>query len=220
MINEDIVEALAYGQELAAACTRCPLNQAPYEPGRVVFGIGSSQPQILFVGEGPGEREAKKGLPFVGPSGNLLQEQIVSHGLSLDSIYITNVVKHRPPGNRPPQPAEVLACSTFLKKQIALLNPVIIVALGAVAARTLNLVSSRPAELPSHSLRGTIFIATLDKEYPVLCTWHPAYCLRQHDAVSQLAADIQLAKERAAYISMLLAIHDEANEEIPDDSIE
>ena len=114
-----------------AGCRGCPLAETRTN---LVFGVGSERAEVLFVGEGPGEQEDKQGEPFVGPAGKLLDDMLAMIGLDRSRIYIANVVKCRPPHNRDPQPDEQAACRTWLDRQIALLQPKLIVCLGRIAA--------------------------------------------------------------------------------------
>jgi DNA polymerase len=117
-----------------AACQRCPLCQTRT---KLVFGVGSERAEVLFVGEGPGEQEDLQGEPFVGPAGKLLDDMLRMIGLERSRVYIANIVKCRPPGNRDPQNIEQDACRAWLDRQIALVNPKIIVCLGRIAAKAL-----------------------------------------------------------------------------------
>ncbi|MBL8748429.1 MAG: uracil-DNA glycosylase [Planctomycetes bacterium] len=149
-------------------CTRCKLHQ-----GRtcVVFGEGNPKPRVLFVGEAPGLQEDRTGRPFVGPSGQLLDKIIGgAMGMARADVYIANVNKCRPPDNREPEPDEVAACLPYLRRQIEILKPEVIVCLGRVAAQ--NLLGTNA---PARALRGQ----TLDFHgTPVIVTWHPSYLLR------------------------------------------
>jgi len=117
-----------------AACQNCPLAETRTN---LVFGVGSETAEVLFVGEGPGEQEDLKGEPFVGPAGKLLDEMLAMIGLERSRVYIANIVKCRPPHNRDPQPTEQESCSGWLRRQIELLQPKIIVCLGRIAATAL-----------------------------------------------------------------------------------
>lgn len=148
-------------------CTRCKLAGGRTN---IVFGVGDSQAQLMFVGEGPGRDEDLKGEPFVGRAGQLLTE-IITKGMKMrrEDIYIANVVKCRPPENRNPEPDEIAACRPFLHRQIELVAPKILVAWGKFAAQTLLGVTT-----PISQLRGNWF------EYrgvPLMPTFHPAYLL-------------------------------------------
>lgn len=150
-------------------CQRCKLCK---ERTHIVFGIGNPQASLMFVGEGPGADEDAKGEPFVGRAGQLLTKMIEAMGLTRDKIYIANVVKCRPPNNRNPEPDEIEACIPFLKKQIATINPKVIVCLGTFASKTLL-----QTEIPITKLRGEFrdYEKTTIKVMP---TYHPAFLLR------------------------------------------
>lgn len=149
-------------------CSRCPLHQGRTH---VVFGEGSSSARIMFVGEGPGGDEDREGKPFVGRAGRLLTKMIQAMGLDRSEVYIANVVKCRPPGNRDPEPVEVATCLPFLEAQIQAVNPKVIVALGRVAASSLL---GRQESLAK--IRGEFHYW---KGIPVMPTYHPSYLLRQ-----------------------------------------
>jgi uracil-DNA glycosylase family 4 len=193
-------------RQQAESCRACPLNQLPYNPGKLVFGFGSNTPRVMFVGEAPGEREALVGLPFVGPAGKLLQQGLRLHGYKMSEIYITNVAKHRPPGNRNPSEEEVRTCgSEYLMAQVELLRPKYIVALGKISAYALASLSEEPVTLPKKGLRGIQFVTVVrGVAYPVYCTWHPAYCLRNDAATPQLNADLQTVNNKVLQMELLL----------------
>lgn len=155
-----------------ASCTACPLAPARTQ---TVFGVGDEAADWLFVGEGPGAEEDQRGEPFVGQAGRLLDNMLAAVGLKRgDGVYIANVVKCRPPGNRNPEPLEAERCRPFLQRQVDLIRPKLIVALGKVPATNLL---GRDATIAS--LRGSLH------EYrgiPLIVTYHPAYLLRNlHD---------------------------------------
>jgi len=161
-------------------CTRCKLHTTRH---KIVFGDGSPSAQLVFIGEGPGADEDAQGLPFVGRAGKLLTQMIEAMGLQRSDVYICNVVKCRPPGNRQPEPDEVAACSPFLFRQLDALKPKVIVCLGATAFQTL-LQSNRSI---SH-FRGQ----WLDfRGYKMLPTYHPAYLLRNPAAKADVWKDLQ-----------------------------
>jgi uracil-DNA glycosylase len=161
-------------------CTRCKLHTTR---NKIVFGDGSPQAQLVFVGEGPGADEDAQGLPFVGRAGKLLTQMIEAMGLQRRDVYICNVVKCRPPGNRQPEGDEVESCSPFLFRQLDSLKPKVIVCLGATAFQTL-LQSNRSI---SH-FRGQ----WLDfRGYKMLPTYHPAYLLRNPAAKADVWKDLQ-----------------------------
>jgi len=171
---------LAIRQELGE-CTRCKLSG-----GRttLVFGVGNPQAELMFVGEGPGADEDVQGEPFVGKAGQLLTRMIEAMGYRREQVYIANVVKCRPPGNRNPEPDEIEACEPFLRRQIEAVGPKVIVALGKFAAHTLL----RTA-IPITKLRGTWSTYAGVKLMP---TFHPAYLLRSPDEKAKAWADLQL----------------------------
>ena len=171
----------------AGACTRCRLAQ-----GRrtVVFGTGNPDADLMFIGEGPGAEEDRQGLPFVGPAGQLLTKIIGAIGLAREDVYIANVVKCRPPGNRDPQPDEVAACRGFLEEQVRLIAPRVIVALGRIAGQTLL-----GNELPVGRLRGSwhrVF------GVPLRVTYHPAALLRNDALKRPTWEDMQVVRDRLA----------------------
>jgi DNA polymerase len=150
-----------------AGCTRCKLSR-----GRttIVFGSGDPGARLVFIGEGPGEEEDRQGKPFVGRAGQLLTKMLESVGISRDEVYICNIVKCRPPGNRNPEPDEIAACAPFLEGQLAAIRPGVVAALGAFAAQTLL----RTKE-PIGKLRGQLQAYGAAVLVP---TFHPAFLLR------------------------------------------
>lgn len=168
-----------------AACTACPLHA---KRNKTVFGVGDENADWLFVGEGPGAEEDAQGEPFVGQAGKLLDNMLAAIDLKRGhNAYIANVVKCRPPGNRNPEPGEALACEPYLHRQIELIQPKLIVALGKVAAVRLL---AREASVAS--LRGHVH------EYrgiPMIVTYHPAYLLRSLPDKAKAWADLCHAVE-------------------------
>jgi uracil-DNA glycosylase len=162
-------------------CQRCKLG-----PGRtnLVFGVGNPGAELVFVGEGPGEDEDLKAEPFVGRAGQLLTKMIEAMGFARSDVYIANVVKCRPPGNRNPEPDEIEACEPFLRAQLAAIQPRVIVALGKFAAQTLLRETT-----PISRLRGRWFQYQGVKLMP---TFHPAYLLRSPDEKKKAWEDLQL----------------------------
>ncbi|MCB2227393.1 MAG: uracil-DNA glycosylase [Desulfarculaceae bacterium] len=152
-------------------CARCSLSETRH---KIVFGAGPENARIMFIGEGPGQREDQQGLPFVGPAGKLLDAMLAAVGLQRSQVYITNIVKCRPPGNRDPQPGEVAACRPFLEAQVKQIAPAAICALGRPAAQALL-----ATDAPIGRLRGRWASAL---GVPVLPTYHPAYLLRTPEA--------------------------------------
>jgi len=162
-------------------CQRCKL--APTRRS-IVFGVGAEDAPLMFVGEAPGEQEDRRGEPFVGPAGELLDKMIEAMGWSRASVYIANTLKCRPPGNRNPQPDELEPCMPFLKAQIATIAPRIIVALGRPAANQLLEVDA-----PISALRGQFHDRHGAKVMP---TFHPAYLLREPDKKRETWSDLKL----------------------------
>src|SRR5690606_7748235 len=147
-----------------ATCTRCALHASR---NCTVFGVGDRNARWLFVGEAPGEEEDRRGEPFVGRAGRLLDSMLQAIGLSRQQVYIANILKCRPPGNRNPQPQEVAQCMPYLERQIALLRPAIMVAVGSVAAQ--NLLGT---DAPVGRLRGQVH-AFGAAGTPLVVTYHP-----------------------------------------------
>jgi DNA polymerase len=141
----------------------------------------------MIIGEAPGADEDKQGEPFVGKAGQLLNAMLHALGLKRQQVYVANVLKCRPPNNRDPQPQEVAACEAFLKRQIALVQPKVILVVGRIAAQNLLKV-----ETPIGKLRGTVH--KLDGNIPVVVTYHPAYLLRSPSEKRKSWADLCLAR--------------------------
>jgi len=166
--------------DIGPDCSRCKLHRGRH---KIVFGDGSPSAKLVFVGEGPGADEDAQGLPFVGRAGKLLTQMIEAMGLQRKDVYICNVVKCRPPENRAPEPDEVAACSLYLLRQIDVINPQVIVCLGAVAAKTL--------------LNTTRGISSFRGEWlewrgrKLMATYHPAYLLRNPPAKADVWKDLQ-----------------------------
>lgn len=162
-------------------CTRCRLHE---QRTNIVFGVGNIDADIMFVGEGPGADEDAQGEPFVGRAGQLLNNMINAMGLKREDVYIANVVKCRPPGNRTPERDECDICSPFLMKQIEVIKPKIIVALGAVAAKNLLQMNDTMA-----NLRGRIYDF---RNTQLVVTYHPAYLLRDPRQKGEAWKDLQM----------------------------
>ncbi len=167
------------------ACTRCKLHQGRQN---IVFGVGDPAARIMFVGEGPGANEDRLGAPFVGRAGELLDRIISAMGLARGDVYIANIVKCRPPGNRDPEPEEVEQCEPFLKEQIRIIEPEALVALGRVAATTLLNV-----DRPLGRLRGRWHQY---EGIPLRATYHPAALLRNAGLKRPCWEDVQTVMER------------------------
>jgi len=173
-------ETLLQIREDLGECTRCKLHSTRH---KIVFGDGNPKAQLVFVGEGPGADEDAQGLPFVGRAGKLLTQMIEAMGLQRRDVYICNVVKCRPPGNRQPEPDEVACCSPFLFRQLDSIGPKVIVCLGATAFQTL-LGTNRSI---SHYRGQWIDF----RGYKMLPTYHPAYLLRNPAAKADVWKDLQ-----------------------------
>jgi DNA polymerase len=171
---------LAGVREELGECTRCPLHRSRRN---LVFGEGSAGAKLVFVGEAPGEEEDNQGRPFVGRAGQLLTKIIDAMGLKREDVYICNILKCRPPGNRNPKEDEIATCEPFLMKQIEAINPEIICALGTFAAKTLL-----RTESPISAIRGKFHDYHGRKLMP---TYHPAYLLRNPDAKKLVWDDVQ-----------------------------
>lgn len=169
-----------------AECRRCALWETR---GNVVFGAGSDRARIFFVGEGPGEMEDRLGEPFVGRAGKLLTDMIGAIGLSRDEVYIGNIVKCRPPSNRDPEPAEARECVGYLKRQIELIEPELIVALGRVAMKWLL---NYDGSLASARSRFHDCALAPESGARVLVSYHPAYLLRSPAVKVEAWRDLRL----------------------------
>jgi uracil-DNA glycosylase family 4 len=178
------VAELAALAGVAAGCTRCRLAEGR---NQVVFGSGDPNAGLMFIGEGPGAEEDRQGLPFVGAAGGLLTRMIQAMEMTRDEVYIANVVKCRPPGNRDPQPDETAACRGYLEKQIALVRPRVIVALGRVAAQTLL-----GNDSPIGRMRGQWFQV---QGIPTMVTYHPAALLRNQALKRPTWEDLQQVRD-------------------------
>jgi len=166
-------------------CTRCKLHKTRTN---IVFGVGSPEARLMFVGEAPGEDEDLQGYPFVGKAGQLLTKMIEAMGLRREDVYICNTVKCRPPNNRNPEPDELLACEPFLKGQLGAVKPEVIVTLGKFAAQALL-----REQTPITRLRGQW------REYegiPVMPTFHPAYLLRSPAEKGKVWDDLKQVMKR------------------------
>jgi len=162
-------------------CARCRLSE---KRKTVVFGEGAPDARVMFIGEGPGAEEDRTGRPFVGQAGRLLDRMVVAMGFQRGQTYIANVVKCRPPGNRDPKEDEIAACSEFLDRQIELIRPDVIVALGRFAANRLT-----GTDKPLGALRGRW---SHYKGVPLLATYHPAYLLRTPKDKRKVWQDLKL----------------------------
>jgi uracil-DNA glycosylase len=178
----DPVQALRVIREDLGECTRCVLHKQGRK--QIVFGVGNSQAELMFIGEAPGADEDQQGEPFVGRAGQLLNNMIKAMGIQREDVYIANIIKCRPPGNRMPERDECETCSPFLMRQIAAIKPKVLVALGAVAAKTLLAINAPMAELRGHwyDFRGT----------RLAVTYHPAFLLRDPRQKKEAWKDLQM----------------------------
>lgn len=165
-------------------CTRCKLHTLGRQ--MIVFGSGNPNADLMFVGEAPGSDEDEQGVPFVGRAGQLLTKIIEAIGLTRDDVYIANVIKCRPPGNRNPEPDEVATCEPFLFQQIDSIKPKVIVALGTFAAHTLL-----KTDVPISRIRGRLHDYRGAQLIP---TFHPAYLLRSPERKREVWEDMKLVK--------------------------
>ncbi|HEY1465348.1 MAG TPA: uracil-DNA glycosylase [Terriglobales bacterium] len=178
----DPVQALKIIREDIGDCTRCKLSKQGRH--QIVFGVGNPNADIMFIGEAPGADEDIKGEPFVGRAGQLLTNMIKAMGLGREEVYIANIIKCRPPGNRTPERDECETCSPFLMRQIAVVKPKAIVALGAIAAKTLLAINAPMSEFRGHwyDFRGT----------KLAVTYHPAFLLRDPRQKKETWKDLQM----------------------------
>jgi uracil-DNA glycosylase family 4 len=187
----DTATALRIIREDLGDCTRCKLHQQGRK--QIVFGVGNPQADLMFVGEGPGADEDAKGEPFVGRAGQLLNNMIKAMGIRREDVYIANVVKCRPPGNRTPERDECETCSPFLMRQIAAIKPKVIVALGAVSAKNLLAINA-----PMSELRGRFYDFMPKGGDPswggtkLAVTYHPAFLLRDPRQKGEAWKDLQM----------------------------
>ena len=189
----DPIAALKLIREDLGDCTRCKLHKQGRK--QIVFGVGNARAELMFVGEGPGADEDAQGEPFVGRAGQLLNNMIKAMGLRREDVYIANVVKCRPPGNRTPERDECETCSPFLMRQIAVIKPKVIVALGAVSAKNLLAINA-----PMSELRGRFydFMPCARSSDPswhgskLAVTYHPAFLLRDPRQKGEAWKDLQM----------------------------
>ncbi len=171
-----------------AACTQCGLEKTRTQ---TVFGVGNEDADWMFIGEAPGADEDRKGEPFVGRAGQLLTSMIQALGFKREQVYIANILRCRPPGNREPSPQEAALCSPFLQRQIALVKPRIIIAVGRIAAQ--NLLQT---DTPIGKMRGQVYRYGPDN-IAVVVTYHPAYLLRSPGEKRKSWTDLKFAREVA-----------------------
>jgi uracil-DNA glycosylase len=189
----DPIAALKLIREDLGDCTRCKLHKQGRK--QIVFGVGNPRAELMFVGEGPGADEDTQGEPFVGRAGQLLNNMIKAMGIRREDVYIANIVKCRPPGNRTPERDECETCSPFLMRQIAVVKPKVVVALGAVAAKNLLAINA-----PMSELRGRFYdfmpsSASSDPSWQgtkLAVTYHPAFLLRDPRQKGEAWKDLQM----------------------------
>jgi len=169
-----------------STCTRCALHKARTQ---AVFGVGRRNASLMVIGEAPGAEEDRRGEPFVGPAGQLLNAMLRAIGLAREDVYIANVLKCRPPGNRDPKPEEAATCTPYLDRQIALVAPRAILAVGRIAGQWLL-----QSELPIGRLRGQV-LQYGDSGIPLVATYHPAYLLRTPLAKAKSWHDLCLVRD-------------------------
>jgi uracil-DNA glycosylase family 4 len=181
--SKSAADALSAIRDDIGDCTRCKLHGL----GRtqIVFGVGNPNAELMFVGEAPGADEDAQGVPFVGRAGQLLTRMIEAMGLARDEVYIANVLKCRPPGNRNPEPDEIERCEPFLFRQLESVQPKVVIALGAFAARTLL-----KTDAPISRLRGRVHHFRGVKLIP---TFHPSFLLRSPAYKREAWEDLKLA---------------------------
>jgi len=192
-VRRDVSQA-GWGElrEVVAGCTLCPLHQTRTQ---TVFGVGSETARLMIVGEAPGAEEDRRGEPFVGRAGKLLDEMLRSVGLDRNTVFIANTLKCRPPNNRDPAAPEAAACRAYLDRQIALLDPALILAVGRIAAQLLL-----STDAPLGRLRGRKHDLN-DGQIPVLVTYHPAYLLRSPSQKRKVWQDLCVARSMLEELS-------------------
>jgi len=169
-------------QTAVKTCTACVLHESRVN---TVFGVGDHQAQVMVIGEAPGADEDRQGEPFVGRAGKLLNNMLLAIGFKREQVYIANILKCRPPDNRDPRPEEIEQCEHFLKRQVELIQPKVILALGRIAAHNLMKV-----ETPIGNMRGKLHHYG---ETPVVVTYHPAYLLRKPGEKARSWDDLRFA---------------------------
>ena len=182
----DTMDASALAAAIAD-CTRCALSESRT---RTVYGVGGSQARLMFIGEAPGRDEDLQGEPFVGRAGKLLDQMLRAVGLRRDAVFITNILKCRPPGNRDPKPEEVACCRGYLLRQIALAQPELLVSVGRISAQTLL-----GTQQSIGRLRGR-WHTMPETGLPLLVTYHPAYLLRQPSEKRKSWEDLKMIQSR------------------------
>jgi uracil-DNA glycosylase family 4 len=172
-------------EQQVRACTQCALHATRTNP---VFGVGNPRAELMVIGEAPGAEEDRQGEPFVGRAGQLLNSMIRALNFERDQVYIANVLKSRPPGNRDPLPEEVRACLPFLQRQIDLIRPRLLLAVGRIAAQ--NLLAT---DTPIGRLRGAVHHFGA-RNTPLIVTYHPAYLLRSPGEKRKAWTDLKFVR--------------------------
>ncbi|MCS3903906.1 DNA polymerase [Methylohalomonas lacus] len=190
-LGADVTAAWSQLEREVVECTKCELYRTRTQ---AVFGVGNRQADWLIVGEAPGRDEDQQGEPFVGRAGKLLNAMLEALGYAREDVYIANILKSRPPKNRDPKPEEVAACEPYLKQQIALLKPKIILAVGRVAAQNLLKTDTPIGKLRGQRLEYQVAAETVTK-VPVVVTYHPAYLLRSPADKRKAWQDLLLARQ-------------------------
>jgi DNA polymerase len=180
-VSDNREEELRKIEQEVMNCTRCPLHETRTQG---VFARGDAHAALMFVGEAPGQQEDLTGEPFVGPAGKLLDSMVFAMGMERDEIYVTNILKSRPPNNRDPRPDEVQACMPYLERQIDLIQPRVICTLGRPAANALLMRNASMGSLRGrwHTYRGI----------PLMPTYHPAYLLRSPGQKKKTWQDLKM----------------------------
>lgn len=181
--NQDLLDL----QEQVKTCKECALHQSRTQ---TVFGAGNTQSDWFIIGEAPGSEEDVKGEPFVGRAGQLLNSMLLAMGLPRNEIFIANILKCRPPNNRDPKTDEVDACRKYLKRQLELIKPKIILALGRIAAQNLL-----KLDIPIGKMRGNSYLYP-NSNLPVVVTYHPAYLLRSPREKRKVWGDLKFAMQK------------------------
>jgi uracil-DNA glycosylase len=181
---QDLPEKFVALNKEVSVCQKCELHQSRTQ---TVFGVGNPDADWLIIGEAPGADEDKQGEPFVGRAGKLLNSMLLAMGLQREQVFIANILKCRPPNNRDPKPEEVVACESYLRQQIDLIKPKIILAVGRIAAQNLLKVDT-----PIGKMRGNQYQYP-NSELPVIVTYHPAYLLRSPREKRKVWEDLKIA---------------------------
>lgn len=177
---------------MVADCRRCELHGTRTQ---TVFGVGSHSARWMFIGEAPGAEEDRQGEPFVGRAGQLLTSMIRALGYGREQVYIANILKCRPPGNRDPKPEEARSCRGYLERQIELVSPTLVVAVGRIAAQTLL-----GTDVTLARLRGRVHVLG-NRRWPLVVTYHPAYLLRSPGEKRKAWQDLLFARDVYARLS-------------------